>query len=47
MMFARRLADEPSDWSDVSEHAGSRRGSTVADTDGNTTLDALALLRPF
>ncbi|KAL1997420.1 hypothetical protein VTN49DRAFT_860 [Thermomyces lanuginosus] len=33
MMFARRLADEPSDWSDVSEHAGSRRGSTVADTD--------------
>lgn len=39
LMFAKRLAAERSESPDTSTHRGSRRGSTVAETDGRLKLD--------
>jgi MRG-binding protein len=44
LMFAKRLAAERSESPDTSTHRGSRRGSTVADTDGKLTVDSHSIL---
>lgn len=46
MMFERRLATEASSSPVTSRHAESRRGSTVADTDGKFSVSGTLLIRP-